>query len=1170
MPAEDSDNSQDEASLIKGFLHPRREFLQKVGGLGALAALGTSSATGDSHDPPPLDDPFSLGVASGDPLPHSVVLWTRLAPEPLEADGGMPDRQVPVNWKVATDEDMQDVVESGSAVARPEHAHSVHVEPEELEPNAEYYYQFRVGSAQSPVGRTKTSPTSDSNVDEFDFAFVSCQRYVDGYYTSHEHLAEEELDVAFHLGDYIYETGAQGTIGRGHEPARECETLTDYRVRYAQYKSDSNLQAAHAAFPWIVTWDDHEVVNNYADENDSAPPEEFLERRAAAYKAYWEHQPLRRSRMPDGPDMPLYRRFTFGDLAEFNVLDTRQYRDALTKSTEVASDPDRTILGDEQEEWLLDGLDSSSSRWNVLANQTVFAARDTDLDPDEVDFGGGDKWDGYRADRQTLLDFMADRSELNAVVISGDVHNNAVYDLKADFHDPESETVATEFVGTSISSLGDKYGRPTWGDSFEPRENTPWRKFWNNNRGYVKCTLTSDRWQTDYRVVSTVEEPSASVSTLASFFTHDGAPGAKQLTGSIDMQVPASYDPDGDADTFEIDATFLNPAGEDGADVTMENLALNLSGLPETWSVEATTETEFESVANGESVTVTWEVTPVASGTVEPELEVTYEIDGESYRHVITEPLSEALIARWQFEDSTEDSSSYDHTFSLENGAGFDDQVAIEGEYSLLLDGLDDYIGISDSETGFLHEEFTKRTVSTWVRPYSTEGTPVIFTEGGSKDGLALRIDDGRLEAGVANDFNLSIIGTAFPDSGWAHVAVVFDEGEFTLYVNGNEEATTDVEFDTVPDHGSPGAIGRAGGGSYAFIGTGDHFGGRIDDTSVYNSALSGAEIETLADRKQRSANLGVDIPALYVASEPFEIDGTFENPDGPRAADVTMENVSLHVTGLPEDWSITATTQTEFGTVSNGETVTANWEVDPAESGDVDLELEARYEIEGESYQHGIPAQLREARIAYWRYENSTEDSSSYDHTFSLENGAGFDDQVAAEGDYSLALDGEDDYIGISDRESGFLHEAFRERSVAMWVRPAFTSGEPVIFSEGGSKNGWALRIRDGTLEAGFASNWDFASIDAPFTRTDWAHVAVVFDEGAMALYVDGSEVASAEAGFDSVPDHGSAGAIGRAGGGSYAFTGTGDFFGGHVDATSVYASALSPEKVAELSDEF
>ena len=507
----------------------RREFLRRavttatVTGVGA-SGVGAAAGKENNGRGPIKGDPFTLGVASGDPLPDSVVLWTRLAPEPLSEDGGMPDRQVPVQWEMAADEDMDDVVGKGNVKARPEYAHSVHIDVRGLDPDTEYFYQFKVGPDRSPVGRTKTAPAEGADVEEFTFAFASCQNYPFGYYTAYDHLADEDLDLAIQLGDYIYEGGAQGSLGRGHEPPREIESLGDYRIREAQYKTDSNLQDAHAAFPWLVTWDDHEVENNYADATSQAndPTQEFLERRANAYQAYFEHQPLRPSRMPDGPNLPLYRRFTFGDLAEFNVLDTRQYRDDQVYSSEEADNPGRTILGDEQEAWLVKGLKDSTSRWNVLANQVPVAATDENPNPDVRDFGGGDKWDGYRADRETLLDVMAADPDLNPVVITGDVHRNYAYNLKADFSDPDSETVGTEYVCTSISSFGDGSGITQYGPSL----GEPWQRFFNDDRGYVRCTVTSDQWRTDYRVVSTVEEPEASVSTIASFTTDAGDPGA--------------------------------------------------------------------------------------------------------------------------------------------------------------------------------------------------------------------------------------------------------------------------------------------------------------------------------------------------------------------------------------------------------------------------------------------------------------------------------------------------------------------------------------------------------------------------------------------------------------------------------------------------------------------
>ncbi|WP_254547155.1 alkaline phosphatase D family protein [Halomarina pelagica] len=507
----------------------RREFLRKAVTTATVAGIGASStgvgAAAENDGRGPLTgDPFTLGVASGDPLPDSVVLWTRLAPDPLAETGGMPDRQVPVQWEIATDEDMDDIVGRGTAKARPEYAHSVHIDVKGLEADTEYYYQFRVGPDRSPVGRTKTAPAEGADVDELRFAFTSCQHYPSGYYTAHDHLADEDLDLAIQLGDYIYEGGSQGSLDRGHEPSREIETLSDYRIRQAQYKTDSNLQNAHAAFPWLVTWDDHEVENNYADatSENNAPTQEFLERRANAYQAYFEHQPLRPSRMPDGPNLPLYRRFTFGDLAEFNVLDTRQYRDDQVDSAEEADDPGRTILGDEQENWLVDGLNDSTSRWNVLAQQVPFAATDENPNPDVRNFGGGDKWDGYRADRERLLDVMAADSDLNPVVITGDVHRNYAYNLKADFSDPDSETVGTEYVCTSLSSFGDGSGITQYGPSL----GEPWQRFFNDSRGYVRCTITPEQWQTDYRAVSTVEKSEAAVRTIATFTTDAGDPGA--------------------------------------------------------------------------------------------------------------------------------------------------------------------------------------------------------------------------------------------------------------------------------------------------------------------------------------------------------------------------------------------------------------------------------------------------------------------------------------------------------------------------------------------------------------------------------------------------------------------------------------------------------------------
>ena len=551
----------------------RRGFLRTLGGAATLGSAGialsdraqaASQAQGRFSG-----DPFTLGVASGDPLPDSVVLWTRLAPEPLEPNGGMPDQPVPVLYEVATDEEMNDVVKRDVTFASPDWAHSVHVDLDGLDENTEYYYQFQAGNEYSPIGQTKTAPAPGTSPDSFSFAFASCQSWPAGYYTAYEHMAEDDLDLVVHLGDYIYEYPIPPSAEeRSTEiPGRfntEINTLEQYRLRHALYKTDDDLQAAHAAAPWLVTWDDHEVENNYADEvsENNVPPENFLERRANAYKAYFEHMPLRPSRMPEGPDLPLYRRFTFGDLAEFNVLDTRQYRSDQTTSVEEAGDADRTLLGDAQEDWLVDGLASSESQWNVLAQQVPFAATDENPDPDVENFGAGDKWDGYRADRDTVRDFMTQQTDLNPVVITGDVHRNYVYNIKADFSDPDSETVGTEYITTSITSFGNGSGITDYGGT----PNEPWRRFYNDKRGYVRCTLTPEQWQTDFRVVSAVTQPDASVSTVASFATEAGNPGAT-LVSERPNEEP-----------IEITEIQANAPGNDGENLNGEFVTLQNTG----------------------------------------------------------------------------------------------------------------------------------------------------------------------------------------------------------------------------------------------------------------------------------------------------------------------------------------------------------------------------------------------------------------------------------------------------------------------------------------------------------------------------------------------------------------------------------------------------------------
>jgi alkaline phosphatase D len=506
----------------------RRELLAAFA---ALPALAQTPGRAQTRTPKFADYPFQLGVASGEPVADGFVLWTRLAPKPLEG-GGMPADEVQVDWQVAEDEKFSKVVASGSAAAKPELAHSVRIEVEGLRPDRWYFYRFRAGSEVSPTARTRTTPQPDASPAKLRFAFASCQHYESGYFTPLRHMAAEDLDLAIHLGDYIYEGAGQNGRVRKHA-GKEIMSLEDYRTRHAQYKTDTDLQAVHHAFPWIVTWDDHEVDNNYADrfsEEADVSTDDLLTRRAHAYQAYFEHMPLRLSAKPMGHDMRLYRRASFGRLAEFAVLDTRQYRtdqpcgDHNVVACEGVFDPKATLLGDAQEKWLQDDLRRSPATWNVLAQQIMMGRADRDPGPDVT--WSMDQWSGYDVCRKRLLGFLAEQKVRNPVVLTGDIHSNWVNDLKVDFDRPESPTVAAEFVGTSITSGGDGVAVDDYVTAI--LEQNPFVRFFNKERGYVSCTVTPKEWRADYQVVEKVSVKDAPLVTRASFRVEDGKAGAKK------------------------------------------------------------------------------------------------------------------------------------------------------------------------------------------------------------------------------------------------------------------------------------------------------------------------------------------------------------------------------------------------------------------------------------------------------------------------------------------------------------------------------------------------------------------------------------------------------------------------------------------------------------------
>ena len=541
----------------------RRTFLMGTLAGGAALAGRPLLARTPVATPVFAETPFTLGIASGEPLPDGVVLWTRLAPSPFEPGGGMPQAPAEVGWQIAVDDQMRAIVQSGTAVADPAWGHSVHVEVAELEPDRPYWYQFTSGNAESPVGRTKTAPAPGTTPDSFRFAFASCQRWDHGLYTAYRELATQDVDLVVHLGDYIYEYG----IGLGEQLrpgdypghlAKTATTLDDYRYRYALYKLDPHLQEAHRVAPWIVTWDDHEVVNNFfgAINRDLPAAQGLLAQRAAAYQAHYEHQPLRKAAIPAGPDLQLFRHRAYGDLVEFNVLDTRQYRTAQGTSCNAdlreegggfcpdSLDPARTMLGERQKGWLLDRFDQITARWNVLAQQVPFARVDNDPDPEAQSFGGRemDKWDGYAHERDEVAAMMASAARARGfmpVVITGDVHANYVWDLKSDWDDQTDATVyGTEFVGTSISSEGDEPLFEDGGFTTEcgNRNGNAHNYLYDNHRGYALCDLTADRWETTYRIVPTVRDPNAEVSTLTAFVVEHGRPGAQLSQACTDRE----------------------------------------------------------------------------------------------------------------------------------------------------------------------------------------------------------------------------------------------------------------------------------------------------------------------------------------------------------------------------------------------------------------------------------------------------------------------------------------------------------------------------------------------------------------------------------------------------------------------------------------------------------
>lgn len=516
--------------------------------LGGLTAAGASLGAGlhlpgcerrEGRGPPP-DAPsipaeaFQLGVASGDPLHDRVILWTRLAPEPLEG-GGMPEVDVPVIWEVFADEALTDLVADGWAWALPDFAHAVHADATGLSPNTRYWYRFRVGDQQtSPVGRTRTLPQPDAQPERLRVALASCQKYRDGFFTAYAHLARADVDLVLHLGDYIYESGGDTDVpGRLPLDTERVTDLPGFRERYSAYRLDPDLQAAHAAHPWIAVWDDHEVSNNYADltlserRRDDGDPKVI---RAAGYQAWYEHMPIRLERPEDPLHMPIYRAFRYGRLATLAMLDTRQYRDPQPCNdqpglacTEIFQ-PGRTILGNDQRAWIREVLEASEAHWNLIGQQVMFSPALL-----EANFVNPDQWDGYLDDRRLLLDLFGRPEVRSPLVLSGDVHAAGFFRLHADQLDANSETVAMEVLTTSIASGGDGADGIAQFAQFAEDLSDNVHYFDATRRGYAVCDLTTERCEVTFYAVTTVVQPTADLYVAARYTIDAGSLEMEEL-----------------------------------------------------------------------------------------------------------------------------------------------------------------------------------------------------------------------------------------------------------------------------------------------------------------------------------------------------------------------------------------------------------------------------------------------------------------------------------------------------------------------------------------------------------------------------------------------------------------------------------------------------------------
>ena len=500
----------------------RRALMSKALQMAVLSMAPLPLLSYEIEEPNLISDPFTLGVASGDPVQDGVILWTRLAPSPLDVKA-MPDKAIPISWVLCKDEACKQTVQSGKTLAYSHNAHSVHVEVKNLQPNTTYYYYFTYQTYQSAVGKTKTLPIAGTPTNAFTFAVASCQSFTDGHYAAYKDMVNQQPDVIIHTGDYIYEQDWLG--GVRNIPIVEAKDLDDYRQLYATYKQDKALQAAHACAPWLMIWDDHEVDNDWGGKfnQENMDEETFVKRKVAAFKAYFEHMPLRFAVKPKNNKVQLHRRAVIGDLIQFDLLDCRQYRDMpacekyppLFRSNkaicEEAMNSSRSMLGKGQEAWLMRGLGHYQCKWNAIIQTTMLAP-----------------FDNFAASRQRILDKMASIKLSNPLSFGGNIHAFYAGVVNKEALDSDSPALLTELVCGSISSGGGG------DDRFEATnaqfsENKFAHYFENRVRGYLLCQLNHEKMIAKMQGVHNLFDPNSEVSTLKTLVMKDGKVGFQEV-----------------------------------------------------------------------------------------------------------------------------------------------------------------------------------------------------------------------------------------------------------------------------------------------------------------------------------------------------------------------------------------------------------------------------------------------------------------------------------------------------------------------------------------------------------------------------------------------------------------------------------------------------------------